>query len=171
MCRAEGPQSQELYSMQVYLTSRADLFLMLNVTIFRIVVNFIQQTFKHYEFKGVFTPVLFGSTESNSSRCRSFGRVRIQQSHSGANQTTVPRPSWRGGLGLLPNELWYGWMDDLSTRVLLFTISASLAKRAVWKRTTHTHTHTHTKKSTLYLVRTKASELVDFPGVNTPCER
>ncbi len=26
------------------------------------------------------------------------------------------------------------------------------------------------KKSTLYLVRTKASELVDFPGVNTPLE-
>ncbi len=35
-----------------------------------------------------------------------------QQSHSGADQTTVPRPSWRGGLGPLPNELWYSWIDE-----------------------------------------------------------
>ncbi len=30
------------------------------------------------------------------------------------------------------------------------------------------HTKPKKKKSTLYLVQTKASELVDFPGVNTP---
>ncbi len=36
-------------------------------------------------------------------------------------------------------------------------------QKAVWKRTSP-----NKKKSTLYLVRTKASELVDFPGVNTP---
>ncbi len=30
--------------------------------------------------------------------------------------------------------------------------------------------HTKQKKSTLYLVRTKASELADFPGVNTPLD-
>ncbi len=29
---------------------------------------------------------------------------------------------------------------------------------------------TKTKKSTLYLVRTKASELADFPDVNTPLD-
>ncbi len=87
----------------------------------------------------------------------------IQLSHSGADQTTVPRPSWRGGLGPVPNELWYGWMDDLSTWVL-FTISGSLAKKGSVKAN---HTKQKKIKSTLYLVRTKASELADFPGVNT----
>ncbi len=38
----------------------------------------------------------------------SFGQVWIQKSQSGADQTTVPRPSWRGGLSPLPNKLWYG---------------------------------------------------------------
>ncbi len=54
------------------------------------------------------------------------------------------------------------WMT-LSTRVVLFTVSGSLAKRAVRKQTAPKK-----KKSTLYLVRTKASELADFPGENTP---
>ncbi len=45
------------------------------------------------------------------SWCGSFGQVWMQQSHSGADQGTVPKPSWRGGLGLLPNKLWSGWMD------------------------------------------------------------
>ncbi len=44
--------------------------------------------------------------------CRSFGQVWIQQLHSGADQTTVPRPSWRGVLGPIPSKLWYGWMDE-----------------------------------------------------------
>ncbi len=36
-----------------------------------------------------------------------------------------------------------------------------------WNNVNHTK---QTKKSILYLVRTKASELVDFPDVNTPLE-
>ncbi len=52
--------------------------------------------------------------------CGSFGQVWIQQSHSGAHQTTEPRPSWRGGLGSVPNELWSGpfkvWIWTASIR-------------------------------------------------------
>ncbi len=36
---------------------------------------------------------------------------------------------------------------------------------AVWKRTAP-----NKKESTLYLVQTKASEVADFPGVNTPLD-
>ncbi len=53
-------------------------------------------------------------------------------------------------------------MDDLSTRVVLFTISGSLAKRQC-----ESELH-QTKQKTFYLVEIKASELADFPGVNTP---
>ncbi len=48
-------------------------------------------------------------------------------------------------------------MDDLSTHVVLFTICKKGSVKAKKKT-----------KTTLYLVRTKASELVDIPGVNTP---
>ncbi len=58
-------------------------------------------------------------------------------------------------------------MDDLSTSVVLFTISGSLAKRGSVKAN-HTKKKKKKKKSTLYLVQTKASELEDFPGVNAP---
>ncbi len=51
-------------------------------------------------------------------------------------------------------------MDDLSTCVVLFTISGSLGQCESEPQQTN-------KKSTLYLVQTKASELADFPGVNT----
>ncbi len=54
-------------------------------------------------------------------------------------------------------------MEDLSTRAVLFTMYGSLAKRAVWKRTAP-----NIRKSTMYLVQTKANELANFPGVNTP---
>ncbi len=57
-----------------------------------------------------------------------------------------------------------GWTNDwmtLSTRVVLFTVSGSLAKRAVWKRTAP-------NKKNQHCIWTKASELADFPGVNTP---
>ncbi len=45
----------------------------------------------------------------------------------------------------------------------LFMISGSLAKKSSVKAN-----HTKKNKSILYLVWTKASELADFPGVNTP---
>ncbi len=75
---------------------------------------------------GVFTPVLIGLIESNSS---SF--------------TPLVRIVWAGvntAIGPVPNKLstveWMNqWTEDLSTRAVLFTISDSLAKRAVWKRT------------------------------------
>ncbi len=91
----------------------------------------------------------------------------IQKSLLGADQTTILRPSWK------TNELWYGWMDepmndDLSTHVVLFQISGSLAKRAAWKQTSPNKKNTNKKhKNTFYLVQTKALELADFPGVNT----
>ncbi len=57
--------------------------------------------------------VQLNQTQVNFSLCcGSFGQVWIQQSHSGADQTTAPRPSWRGGLGPVLNKLWYGWMDE-----------------------------------------------------------
>ncbi len=109
--------------------------------------------------------VRFNRTQVRFPPCGSFGQVWIQQSHSSTDQTSVLRPSWRGCLSPLPNELWYNWMlMTLSTRVVLFIVSGSLAKRAVWKRTAPT------KKINIYLARIKASELVDFPGVNTPLE-
>ncbi len=55
------------------------------------------------------------------------------------------------------------WMT-LSTRVVLFTVSGSLAKKGSAKAN-----RTKKKKNQhCILVRTKASELADFPGENTP---
>ncbi len=85
----------------------------------------------------------------------SFGQVWIQQSHSSTDQRTVLR-RWRGvSVHFQMNSGTVEWMNQCF-------VSGSLAKRAVWKRTAPN------QKSTFYLVQTKASELADFPGVNTP---
>ncbi len=91
--------------------------------------------------------------------CRSFGQVWIQESN---NCTDTQLKRWsQSGSKWTPVRL-NGW--PYSTRVVLFTISGTLAKRAAWNRTTPKKK----KKSTLYLVQTKASELADYSGVNTP---
>ncbi len=70
--------------------------------------------------------------------CGSFGQVWIQQSHSGADQTTVLR-RWRGvtvrfQMNSGTVEWMNQWMDDLKHTCGF--VSGSLAKRAVWKWTT-----------------------------------
>ncbi len=50
------------------------------------------------------------------------------------------------------------WMDDLSTHVVLFTISGSLAKRAVWKRTAPNKQH----KKYIYLSGPKQMKYQTF---------
>ncbi len=55
------------------------------------------------------------------------------------------------------------WMDDLKhTCGFVYSFWFTCKKGSVKEN------RTKQKKSTLYLVRTKASELADFPGVNTP---
>ncbi len=98
------------------------------------------------DFKGVFTPVLFGSIKSNSSSfsplvwifwavvntaialgCGPNKRTKTQLkrwSRSASKRTLVQLIGWT-------NE----WMTS-STCVVLITVSGSLAKRAVWKQTT-----------------------------------
>ncbi len=57
------------------------------------------------------------------------------------------------------------WMDDLKhTCGFVYSFWFTCKKSSVKVN------RTKQKKSTLYLVRTKASELADFPGVNTPLD-
>ncbi len=67
--------------------------------------------------------------------CGSFVQVWIQQSHSGADQTTVSR--WSRSASKQTLVRLNGWTNEWMTlaHVVLFTISGLLAKRAVWKRT------------------------------------
>ncbi len=88
-------------------------------------------------------------------------------SHSVADQNNRTRPSWRGGLGPLPNQLWYGWMDepmhDLSTRVVLFTTSGGTCNKA-----SMTVNHTKKKNNRHCIWSDQSKWTSDFPGVNTP---
>ena len=60
--------------------------------------------------KGIFTPALFSSVELNPGAFTPL--VKFVWGHINHTQvrtkTTGPRPCWRGGLGPVPNKLWYG---------------------------------------------------------------
>ncbi len=124
---------------------------------------------------GVFTPVLFNLIEFNSSSFPPLVRIFWAGVNTaialgcGPNNRTETQLKRRSRSGSKQTLVWCnGWTNEwmtLSTLVVLFTVSVWLAKRAVWKRTAPNQT-----KSALCLVWTKASELADFPGVNTPSE-
>ncbi len=63
--------------------------------------------------------------------CGSFGKM-LQPYWDPAEEVVSVRFQTNSGMVTWMNQ----WMDDLSTRVVLFTISGPLVKRAAWKRTT-----------------------------------
>ncbi len=98
-----------------------------------------------HSFKGVFTPVLFGSIESNSSSFPPLVRIfwagvntAIALWCAPNNHTETQLKRWSRSASKRTLVWSNGWTNEwmtLSTRVVLFTVSGSLAKRAVWKQT------------------------------------
>ncbi len=120
--------------------------------------------------KGVFTPVLFGTIESNSSLFPPLVRIYWAGVNTeialgcGPNNHTETE---------LKNEQTLvrlnGWTNEWMTLAHVWFYLQFLVHLQKEQCESEPHQKKRRKeKSILYLVRTKASELADFPGVNTP---